>query len=131
MMGISLDEIQRMKESWYKWVTNSFPLIDLGLKRKDCYKITRDVGLPEPKRSSCVYCPYNSDRHWQWLKNEHPTEFAKAVKFDEGMREMRVPGQDIMHYVHKSCVPLRDAVFGGDENQVDMFNNECDGICGV
>tara|TARA_R110002020_G_scaffold173467_1_gene364371 strand:+ start:879 stop:1724 length:846 start_codon:yes stop_codon:yes gene_type:complete len=129
MLGISLDEMQRMKENVTQgWITNCWPLIDLAIRRKDCYKIIEDAGLPKPKRSSCVYCPFNSDPQWQWLKDEHPREFAKAVEFDE---RMRVSGLEVKQYLHKSCVPLRDAVFGGDENQVDMFNNECDGICGV
>ena len=132
MLGISLDETQRMKESWHHWVTNCWPLIDLGIERKGCHKIIADAGLPEAKRSSCVYCPYHSDSHWQWMKDEHPTEFAKAVEFDEGVRNMTMRGREQPAYVHRSCVPLSEAVFNtNDPNQVDLFNNECEGMCGV
>tara|TARA_R110002020_G_scaffold30453_5_gene95973 strand:- start:758 stop:1594 length:837 start_codon:yes stop_codon:yes gene_type:complete len=127
MLGISLDEIQRMKESWLGWVTNCWPLIDLSIRREDCYKIIEDAGLPEPQRSACVYCPFHSDAYWKLLKDNHPAEFAKAISYDEQMRHtLNNPA-----YIHRSCVPLKDATFGADPNQVSMFDNECEGMCGV
>jgi hypothetical protein len=132
MLGISTDEMQRMKESWTKWVMNSFPLIDLGISRKDCYQIMEQAGLPEPKKSACVYCPYHDDQYWQWMKDEQPVEFKRAVDFDEAIRTKTMKGSESPGFVHRSCVPLKDAVFNIDDpNQVDMFNNECEGMCGV
>jgi len=132
MLGISTDEIQRMKESRVKWVMHSFPLIDLGISRNDCYKIMEKAGLPTPQKSACVYCPYHSDSYWQWMKDEQPTEFARAVDFDEAIRNKTMRGEEQPAYVHKSCVPLKDANFDpNDPNQVDLFNNECEGMCGV
>ena len=132
MLGITIDEAQRMKPAWHKWVTNTWPLVDLGLHRDDCYGIVEEAGLPEPQRSACVYCPYHSDTYWQWMKDKHPEEFTKAVEFDESIRGMTQKGMDLPAFVHGSCVPLSEAVFDtGNPNQVDMFNNECEGMCGV
>ena len=132
MLGISTDEMTRMKASWDKWVTNTYPLIDLGISRSMCYKIMADAGLPEPKKSACVYCPYHDDQYWQWMKDEQPTEFARAVSFDDAIRHKTMKGAEAPAFVHKSCVPLSEAVFhAGDPNQVDLFNNECEGMCGV
>jgi hypothetical protein len=132
MLGISTDEMQRMKESWMKWTTNTYPLIDLGISRKDCYQIMEQVGLPKPKKSACVYCPYHDDQYWQWMKDEEPAEFAKAVDFDEAIRDKTMKGSESPAFVHRSCVPLADAVFSpNDPNQIDFFNNECEGMCGV
>ena len=132
MLGITIDEAQRMKPAWQKWVTNTWPLVDLGLHRDDCFGIIEEVGLPEPLKSACVYCPYHSDSYWQWMKDEHPTEFERAVKFDKGIRDMTMRGREQPGYVHRSCVPLSEAVFNvGDPDQVDMFGNECEGMCGV
>ena len=86
LVGITIDEAQRMKAAQAKWLTNSYPLVDLGLHRHDCLKIMVDAGLPEPKKSACVYCPYHDDTHWQWMKDEQPLEFQKAVEFDEMIR---------------------------------------------
>ena len=132
MLGISTDEMQRMKESWMKWTTNTYPLIDLGISRKDCYQIMEEVGLPKPKKSACVYCPYHDDQYWQWMKDEEPIEFARAVDFDEAIRNKTMKGSESPAFVHRSCVPLADAVFSpNDPDQIDFFNNECEGMCGV
>mgnify|MGYP003111832975 CR=1 FL=1 len=132
MLGISTDEIQRMKDSWVDWVTNTYPLIDLGISRKDCYQVIEKAGLPEPKKSACVYCPYHDDRYWQWMKDEQPIEFAKAVSFDYAIRNKTMKGESSPAFVHRSCVPLDEASFDpNDPNQIDLFNNECEGMCGV
>jgi hypothetical protein len=80
MLGITIDEAQRMKPSRTRWITNTFPLVDLGLRRDDCLRIVADVGLPEPRRSACVYCPYHSDTYWNWLKTSEPEQFGRAVE---------------------------------------------------
>lgn len=131
MIGITLEESQRMKPAWKKWITNTYPLVDLGLTREDCKKIVTDAGLPEPKKSACLYCPYHSDDYWQWMKTTHPEVFQEAVEFDEAIRDMTMRGREQPGYIHRSCVPLKDAVFNSfDPFQTDMWA-ECEGICGV
>jgi hypothetical protein len=134
MLGITIDEAQRMKPSWHKWITNCWPLIDLGMNRQDCYPILEAAGLPEPQKSACVYCPYHSDAYWQWMKDEHPDQFQRAVDFDEAVRDMTMRGTEQPGYLHRSCVPLSEAVFRTDDpNQLAMFDmgGECEGMCGV
>jgi len=132
MLGITIDESQRMKPSRTKWLTNSYPLVDLGLSRNDCYKIMEDAGLPKPEKSACIYCPYHSDTYWSFLKTQHPTEFQEAVRIDHKIRDLSAAGVKNLTYVHRSCVPLDQVEFkAGDPNQVDMFNNECEGMCGI
>lgn len=132
MLGISLDESQRMKPSRLKWIQNTWPLVDLGIKRLDCYNIIEQAGLPKPEKSACVYCPYHSNSWWSWIKNEHPEQFNKAVEFDHAIREMTMRGGDQPGYIHNSCKPLDEVDFQeADPNQVDLFNNECEGMCGV
>ena len=129
MHGISLDEVQRMKASSTRWLTVAYPLVDLGIDRRRCFDIIKEAGLPEPSRSACVYCPYHSDTYWNWLKTEQPEAFAQAVSFDHEIR--RMPGRNDDGFVHRSCVPLDEAVFDvSDPDQVDMFG-ECEGMCGV
>ena len=132
MLGITIDEAQRMKPSWHKWTTNTFPLVDLGLRRIDCFNIMEKAGLPKPQKSACVYCPYHSDQYWGWMKQEHPDQFARAVDFDHAIRNMTMRGEEEPGFVHRSCVPLDEAVFGStDPDQVDMFGSEGEGMCGV
>lgn len=136
MLGISIDEIQRAKDSWYPYIVNTWPLIDLGIRREQCIEICRTAGLPEPQKSACVYCPYHSDPHWQWLKDEQPAEFAKAIEFDEKLRNVNTSAEkgddELEFFLHRSCVPLADvALNAGDPDQINLWSNECEGMCGV
>ena len=38
---------------------------------------------------------------------------------------------NMKNYTHRSCKPLDEVNFNPDDNQLDMFNNECEGMCGV
>lgn len=133
MLGISIDEVQRMKPSRIAWITNTYPLVQAELSRHDCLKIVADAGLPPPERSACVFCPYHSNHHWRWIRDNHPNEWVKAVDFDRLAREMTMPGADHQQaFVHRSLVPLDEADLNDhDPDQINMFTNECEGMCGV
>ena len=86
-IGITLDEITRMKPSGVKYITNKFPFVEkeFGLRwnRGDCVKWLQDHGLGVPSKSSCIGCPYHSDDTWLLL-NEH--ERHDAIDVDEKLR---------------------------------------------
>lgn len=132
LQGISIDEASRMKPSRTTWITNRWPLVEVELSRRDCLRIVADAGLPEPKKSSCVYCPYHSDAFWLDLKRNHPEEFQRAVAFDEQVRDMTMRGRTLPGYLHRSCQPLAEVEFDpAARDQIDLFLNECEGMCGV
>lgn len=133
MLGITIDEATRMKESITPWVTNTYPLVDLGLHRNDCIAIVESVGLPRPQKSACVYCPYHSDAYWAWMKETHPGVFAEAVQFDTDIRNMTMQGEDRPAFLHRTLQPLGDVDFDAGSDQVDLFDmsGECEGMCGV
>lgn len=130
MIGISRDEATRMKPSQTRWIKNEYPLVDLGLTRNDCLRIVSGEGLPEPKKSSCVFCPYHSDAFWLSLRNEHPEEWQRAVEFDRSIRDMSASGVHSAVYLHRTLRPL-DQVELKHENQYGLFDEECEGVCGV
>ena len=39
--------------------------------------------------------------------------------------------KNIKNYTHKSCKPLDEVEFSKEDNQLDMFENECEGMCGL
>ena len=132
LLGISLDEVTRIKPSRTRWITNRWPLIDAGMRRHDCLRLIAEQGIPEPKKSSCVFCPYHSDTFWRDLRDNHPGEFATAVEFDKDVRIMSRSGLKQPVYLHRSLMPLDEVdLTDPQENQVDMFENECEGYCGV
>ena len=82
-LGISMDEIQRARtDSGFPDQTLEYPLLDLRLRRADCYKIIEEAGLPKPPRSACWFCPFHSKEAWRELKRETPDLFQKAVELE-------------------------------------------------
>jgi hypothetical protein len=136
-IGISFDEIHRMKPSRDKWSQHRWPLIEMEMTRSDCVKWMQKNGFPKPPRSACVYCPFHSDHEWRRLKNHEPAAFAVAVKFEQDLqalhsspevsnRMMSVP------FLHDSLKPLGEIDFSEDTTQGQFkWGNECEGMCGV
>jgi hypothetical protein len=133
-IGISTDEIIRMKPSRDSWNTHIWPLIDKGISREGCLQWMEQHKFPKPPRSACVFCPYHSDREWARLKREEPEEFAKAVKFEKRLQKLSEEATAIkgMPFLHRSYQNLEDVSFDSAAPQEnDLFGNDCEGICGV
>ncbi len=131
-IGISTDEIQRMKPARDKYILNRHPLIEAKMSRQDCIDYLKKEKIPLPEKSACIVCPYHNDAYWHFMKTERPEEFADAVEFDKNIRTGSRNIRDKL-YLHRSCKPLDEVEFNKKENdkQLDMFNNECEGMCGV
>ena len=135
-IGISYDEIQRMKESQQYWTKLRYPLIELEMHRHHCKEWMAKNGYPEPPRSACYYCPFHSDHEWRNLRNSDPEHFAKAIAFDKDIRELskRDQAMKMDAYLHRSCKPLDEVDFDSDEDKGQLtwdFKAECEGMCGV
>jgi hypothetical protein len=128
LVGISMDEIWRMKPSRVHYIRNAFPLIDLGMTRQDCLRWMEERQYPRPPKSSCIGCPFHSDNQWRDLT---PEEFADAVEVDKAIRHQ--PGMRAQQFMHRSCKPLDqvDLSTAEERGQMNLFNNECEGMCGV
>ena len=61
-----------------------------------------------------------------------PESWADALEIDAAIR-IPVRGQRGHQYMHASRVPLAqvDLSTAEDHGQIDAFNNECEGMCGV
>jgi hypothetical protein len=136
-IGISWDELQRMKEATDKWTQHRWPLIEKRMTRQQCLQWMKDNGYPEPPRSACVYCPFHSNTEWRRLRDEEPHEFTRAVAFDKELRQAHTQHNSTIKmtvYLHNSCQPLDEIDFDNDEDkgqQVWDFQAECEGMCGI
>lgn len=134
-IGISLDEVHRMKPSRDSWAQNRWPLIEMEMTRHDCLRWMESHGYPKPPRSACVYCPFQSDHEWRRLRDEEPVEFARAVQFERDLQDVKRKTTIIngVPFLHKSLRPLSEVDFSTDaeRGQLSMFGNECEGMCGV
>ena len=52
LMGISMDEVYRVKVNRLKYINNVYPLIELGMNRKDCLDWFKKHKYPTPPRSA-------------------------------------------------------------------------------
>lgn len=136
-IGISYDEMQRMKPASDKWTQHRWPLIENRMTRSHCKEWMKKNNYPEPPRSACYYCPFHSNDEWRRLRNEDPVHFAKAVDFDMLIRKRYQEEQTDMKmevYLHSSCKPIGEIDFDSDEDKGQMgfdFNSECEGMCGI
>ena len=134
-IGISLDEIYRMKPSRDAFIDHRWPLVDLGMKRSDCLKWMEKNKFPKPPRSACTFCPFHNDAEWRRLKNEEPNEFASAVAFERELQIVKAKSDNMdgVPFLHNSLKFLSEVDFSTEEErgQLNMFNNECEGMCGV
>ncbi len=131
LIGISLDEAHRMRDSDVQYIRHVYPLVDQRLRRSDCLRWLTAHGYPEPAKSSCIGCPYHGDAYWRDIRDHHPTEWADAVEFDAGMRHFH--DGYARAYLHRQRVPLVevDLRTARDRGQLDLFGEECEGVCGV
>lgn len=133
-VGISWEEKHRMKLSRLSYITNTWPLVERHITRQKCLEWMREHGFPEPPRSACDMCPYHSDKEWKRLRDDEPQAFQNAVEFETRYQDSwrQVDQMRGVPYLHRSLVPLSEVNFDQQNNgQIDLFGNECEGLCGV
>ncbi len=131
-VGISTDEIGRMKPSGRQYITNRHPLIEQQMSRTDCLQWLRQQGFPEPPKSSCLGCPFHSNAMWRQLRDSSPEEWAETVAVDYAIRR-GIPGVKGSTYMHRSCVPLDQVNLDHPEPVAEQMRMlpECEGICSI
>jgi hypothetical protein len=132
-IGISTDEATRAKDSRNAWQSNRYPLLENGISRRDCLAWMDNMGYPQPPKSSCVFCPFHSNAQWAEVQAD-ANAWAAACEIDERVGDLfQDRGGEL--FLHRSLVPLRGLRFAMDTDYVprdpDLFENECEGVCGV
>ena len=136
-LGISVDEVERQKDSRDEWITKVYPLIDRGFGRAQLQSWfhAHYPGRYLP-RSSCIGCPYKSDGEWKRLQAQNPNSFQDAVFVDQALRDVptvrdAITAKGGVAYLHRSRVPLRDADFSDATDYDQHMQEECEGVCGI
>lgn len=137
-IGISLDEAHRMKDSGVGYITNWYPLVEERKTRHDCILWLKANGYPEPPKSACRQCPYINNNRLRDMRENKPKDWKHLVAFDSEMRKRQRAvnnGAKITGtvFVHRSCKPIDEVDLSTEEDngQGNLFNNECEGLCGV
>ena len=123
-MGISIDEITRMRVSQLKSIEHIYPLIDLQLNRSNCEAILAKYNW-EAEKSSCWMCPFQSPQ--AWIEN---SELNKAIAYEREIQELSYYRET--PYLHRSCEPIGEVV-KKKQQQTNLFSfdDECEGYCGL
>ena len=130
-IGISTDEASRMKPSQHRWSRHRFPLIEQRMSRGDCIEWLKRNDYPIPPKSSCIGCPFHNDLEW---RNLSAADMASVAELE---REVQAGshhfGLKSKPFFHRSCKPIDEVDFSTseDKGQLNMFENECEGMCGV
>jgi len=129
-LGVSTDEALRMKPSRVKYITHRSPLIELGMSRHDCKLWLQAHSLEIPPKSACVFCPFHDQAEWRELKISGNGDWEKAVAVDRAIRKARPP-YDL--FVHPARIPLEEVDVRNleDRGQLRLWDEECDGYCGL
>ncbi len=133
-IGITADEAYRVKPSDVQYIEHVYPYLGLRMaapggriwSRHDVISWLQERELEVPPRSACVFCPFQSTHEWQRVAAES-TDWARAVAVDRAIRSVRPPGE---LYVHRSLRPLEEIDFTS-QPELDLWGNECSGMCGV
>jgi hypothetical protein len=114
------------------WGSN--PESEARMHRRDCLAWMKRKGFPQPPRSACVYCPFHSDEEWRRLKTDDPEAFNHAVEFEKKLQAIKRETDNMkgVPFLHTNLKPLSEVDFSKpDYEQVNLFGNECEGMCGV
>ena len=124
--GISTDEASRMKDSRAHWIKHRFPLIEMNMSRDDCLAWLRDNGIDLVVKSACVFCPYQRRDQWKEKKIKGGAEWEMILDLERRLLERG-------EYLTPDCTPVADFADATkpDDGQLNMFENECEGLCGV
>lgn len=130
LIGISHDEAIRRKPSQVGYIVNQFPLLEKQMTRRDCLRWLEERQYYVPPKSSCLGCPYHGDEQWRAIK-AGPDEWNDVVEVDRAIR--RQPGMRSLQFMHRSLKPLDEVDLSTPEErgQLNMFINECEGLCGL
>lgn len=130
-IGISTDEFHRAKDAPVQYIQNVFPLLDLNWSRKDCLRYLDHHGFGTTPKSACIGCPFMTNASWRIMKENSPSEWNDAVKFDKAIRfgiNDKTKELEAQFYLHGSYLPLDEAVIEKQtrtelrENQTDIYD---------
>lgn len=137
--GISADEMHRMRIASVRWKTHAYPLVGWPEKmlprpytRQRCIQwLQQHYPDRDVPRSACIGCPFHSDYEWRQMRDKDPTSWADAVDADKKIRSGGGMRGDT--FLHRSCKPLDevDLSTAEERGQGNLWNQECQGMCGV
>lgn len=114
-LGLTSNEIHRIKEADVKWAENWWPLIfDFKMGRMDCIRLVEGAGIIYPVNTQCDNCPHKDGERW--------LNTASWVIDELEQMEKEMPGL----FFSNLRIPIRQAIkeYEKMEAQGDLFENK-------
>lgn len=118
LIGIDAGEHHRAKD----FPNTRYPLIEWDWGREECVEAIRRVGLQQPGKSACFFCPSSKPHEILELKRLHPDLIQRALAMESGAELTSVKGLG-RSYAWADLVRYDDA-------QMDMFRVAVEMPCG-
>jgi len=117
IIGIAADESSRadksiaMEESGRapKFVTESYPLISMGVAKTDEGKILARFGLESVRKSGCYMCPYQPLGAYWALSIVNPEAWADVQRYEAESIAANEPGRDHRRRLEQILFALRQS----------------------
>ena len=123
-LGISVDEIERSSgegvDPRNPVQHRVYPLLTLGLHRRDCMDVIAAAGLPVPPPSSCWFCPNHDREAWRSLKRTRSDLFAASCALEGELAESKADGRPV--FLTRAGRPLGDVI----DDQQSLWGDDCD-----
>jgi len=123
-MGITLEEVHRMKPSDVQWNDNAYPLVmndeNMRFHRASCIKHLEDRNIPYLVTTECDGCPHKDPARWRRTSKDTLKEVAEW--------EEQFGGE---YFLTRSCIPLLEAVQGMEDGESMAFDSCDSGYCFV
>jgi hypothetical protein len=69
-IGFSTDEIHRVNDRREnRYSEKRYPLLELGMSRKDCQRYLERAGWGDTAKSACIGCPFHGNAHWREMRD--------------------------------------------------------------
>lgn len=131
-IGFSTDEMHRVRDTLdVQYSRPRYPLLELGMSRKDCERWLRAEGWGHTAKSACIGCPFHGNAQWRSIRDNHPEQWADAVAFDQAIRKGGASAAPLNGeaFLHRSRTPLAlapiDRVTPAEwaARQIDIFDD--------
>jgi len=118
-LGLTMDEVHRMKPSDVKWNNHNYPLIDLGMYRVMVQDQLSKRNIPFLITTECDGCPHKDPPRW---RRTSPETISQLAEFEASFN-----GE---FYLTKYLIPLEQALEKMNGNgQMSMFDSCDSGYC--
>lgn len=86
LIGYDMDEPHRAQIPEDAKYSYRYPLIEWGWGREECVEAIARVGLWQPGKSACFFCPSSTKPELQELQIRYPDLFARAIAMEDKAR---------------------------------------------